>query len=81
MYVPNPFNPVTAISYQLSAFSFVNLSVYDVQGRQVAKLVNGWRDAGYHEVTFDASDLASGIYLYRIEAGEFTVARKMVLMK
>ncbi len=83
---PNPFNPSTAISYQLSAISHVNLMVYDIQGRQVAELVNGWRDAGVHEVTFDASNLASGIYLYRIEASgsgttPTTVSGKMVLMK
>ncbi len=83
---PNPFNPTTAISYQLSAMSFVNLTVYDIQGRQVAELVNGWRDAGVHEVTFDASNLASGIYLYRIEASgsEATPTMKtgkMVLVK
>ncbi len=78
---PNPFNPSTAISYQLSALSFVNLAVYDVSGRQVAELINGWRDVGVHEVTFDASNLASGIYFYRIEAGDFTAVRKMVLMK
>ncbi len=86
---PNPFNPTTAISYQLSALSFVNLEVYDVNGRKVAELVNGWRDAGAHEVTFDASGLASGIYLYRLEAlvasgsgtTPTTVSGKMVLMK
>jgi len=59
----------------------VNLSVYDVSGRLVAELVNSMRDAGVHEVTFDASNLASGIYLYRIEAGDFSAVRKMVLMK
>ncbi len=78
---PNPFNPVTAISYQLSAFSFVNLTVYDLSGRKVAELVNGWREAGSHEVTFDAEDMASGIYLFRLEAGEFSSCRKMVLVK
>jgi hypothetical protein len=78
---PNPFNPVTNISYQLSATSFVKLSIYDVAGRKVAELVNGWREAGVHEVTWDASDLASGIYVYRLEAGEFSAGGKMVLMK
>ncbi|MBU0520260.1 T9SS type A sorting domain-containing protein [bacterium] len=78
---PNPFNPTTAISYQLSAVSHVNLSVYDVSGRKVATLVAGWRDAGSHEVTFDGSDLASGIYFCLMEVGEFVQTRKMVLMK
>ncbi len=86
---PNPFNPTTAISYQLSAVSFVNLSVYDVSGRKVAELENGWRDAGVHEVIWDASDLASGVYIYRLEAvplsgSEATptmMSGKMVLMK
>jgi hypothetical protein len=78
---PNPFNPVTTINYQLPKSSMVTLSVYDVSGRQVAELVNGWRDAGAHNVTFDASTLASGLYFYRIEAGGFTDVKKMVLVK
>ncbi len=78
---PNPFNPTTAISYQLSANSFVNLSVYDVSGRLVAVLVNGWRDVGIHEVTFDASGLASGIYLTRISTGDFQQTQRMLLVK
>jgi hypothetical protein len=78
---PNPFNPTTSISYQLSAISHVNLSVYDVSGRRVSELINGWRDMGVHEVTFDAAKLASGLYFYRIEAGQFEDVKKMVLMK
>ncbi len=78
---PNPFNPITAISYQLPALSFVNLTVHDVSGRQVAELVNGWMGAGVHEVNFEASGLASGIYIYHIEAGDFIASGKMVLMK
>lgn len=78
---PNPFNPVTAISYRLPAVSRVNLAVYDLSGRQVATLVNGFRDAGLHEVTFDGSNLASGVYLYCLQAGDFSAAGKMVLMK
>ncbi|TKJ41087.1 hypothetical protein CEE37_05315 [candidate division LCP-89 bacterium B3_LCP] len=78
---PNPFNPTTTVSYQLSAVSFVNLYVYDITGRKVAELVRGWRDTGVHEVTFEASDLSSGVYLYRLTAGEFTDTGKMVLMK
>jgi len=59
----------------------VKLSVYDISGRQVSDLVNGWRDAGVHNITFDASTLASGMYFYRIEAGEFSDVKKMVLVK
>lgn len=78
---PDPFNPSTVISYQLSDVSFVNLSVYDVGGRKVAELVNGWKDAGVHEVMLDGSDLTSGVYLYRLETNEFLSSGKMVLMK
>jgi hypothetical protein len=78
---PNPFNPSTVLSYKLQDARKVNLAVYDVSGRKVAELVNGWRDAGVHEVTFDGSDLATGIYLYRLKAGEFVAQGKMVLVK
>jgi len=78
---PNPFNPTTAISIQLSAVSQVNLSVYDVAGRKVATLVDGYRDAGVHEVTFDGTGLASGVYLYRLEVESQTAIGKMVLLK
>jgi hypothetical protein len=78
---PNPFNASTVISYQLPVVSHVNLAVYDVAGRQVAELVNGWREAGRHEVTFDASGLPSGVYIYWLESGEYTASGKMVLMK
>ncbi len=78
---PNPFNPTTTISYELPALSYVELTVYDVSGREVAQLVDGWREVGSHEVTFDASDLSSGVYMYRMTAGEFTASGKMVLTK
>jgi|GEM_PF-317668 len=78
---PNPFNPTTAISFELRDASFVKLGVYDISGRQVAELANGWREAGSHEVTFDGSDLPSGIYLYRLSAGDWQESGKMVLMK
>jgi hypothetical protein len=78
---PNPFNPTTAISYQVSAFSHVNLKVYDMAGRLVSTLVEGWREAGTHKVTFDGSNLASGMYLYALTAGGNTLTGKMALMK
>ena len=78
---PNPFNPTTTISYQLPSASLVNLSVYDISGRLVIELVNAWRDVGHYEITFDASDLTSGIYIYRLQAGDFIVSGKMILMK
>jgi hypothetical protein len=59
----------------------VKLTVFDVMGREVAVLINGMRDAGSHSVTFDATGLASGIYLYKLEASEYSSVQKMVLMK
>jgi hypothetical protein len=78
---PNPFNPKTAVRFQLSAASEVRLVVYDLLGREVATLVNEKRPAGSYLVTFDASSLASGTYLYRLIAGREVQIRKMVLVK
>jgi hypothetical protein len=78
---PNPFNPTATISFSLPEAAKVTLTVYDVSGRQVAELVNAWRDAGLHDAVFDASDLASGVYLYNLTAGSFNATGKMVLMK
>jgi len=78
---PNPFNPTTTLSYALPEGSNVKLTVFDVSGRQVAKLVDGYRNAGLHNVQFDAKGLASGIYIYRLTAGSFNATGKMVLMK
>ncbi len=78
---PNPFNPTTVITYQLQDARSVKLSVFDVNGRLITELVNGFRNAGQHEVTFDASRLPSGIYFYRIRVGEYDASGKMVLMK
>jgi len=78
---PNPFNPVTTLGFDLPENSRVRLSVYDISGRLVAAVVDGWRSAGYHEVAFDASHLASGVYIYRLEAGDFSANGKMILMK
>ncbi|MBU1650618.1 T9SS type A sorting domain-containing protein, partial [bacterium] len=78
---PNPFNPTTAISIQLSAFSHVNLSVYDIAGRKVATLIDGWRNAGSHEAVFDGSGLASGIYIAMLKMGDEQQSQKITLLK
>jgi hypothetical protein len=78
---PNPFNPVTVVGYQLPAVSDVRLGVYDLLGREVAVLVNEKEAAGTHEVKFDGSGLASGVYLYRLTAGDFIQTRKLVLLR
>ncbi len=78
---PNPFNPSTTLGFVLPQAEHVSLQVYSPTGALVTTLVNGWRDAGSHEVTFDASGLASGIYVYQMTAGDHTVNGKMVLMK
>ncbi|MCX6175593.1 MAG: T9SS type A sorting domain-containing protein [Ignavibacteriales bacterium] len=78
---PNPFNPTTVISYQLSAVSNVKLQVYDVLGKLVATLVNGKVEAGNHKVDFNASMLASGVYIYKLTTGNYNESKKMILMK
>jgi hypothetical protein len=78
---PNPFNPSTKISYSVPTGSFVTLKVYDMLGRQVAILVNEEKPVGNYNVDFDAGTMSSGIYFYRIEAGDFVNTRKMILMK
>ncbi|MEW6510079.1 MAG: M1 family aminopeptidase [Bacteroidota bacterium] len=78
---PNPFNGGTTISFDLPAVSRVRLQVYDLLGREVALLVDGVQLAGNHIVTFDAAKLASGIYLYRLSAGEFSETRKMIVLR
>ncbi len=78
---PNPFNAVTTISYSLPTDSHISLMVFNVQGCVVTQLINGWRPSGTHEISFDAEGLSSGVYIYRLEAGQFTASGKMVLMK
>lgn len=79
---PNPFNPTTVIRYGVPQSSKVRLEVFDLLGRRVATLVNNEQQrAGWHQVNFDASRLASGIYLYRIVAGGYVETRKMLLIK
>ncbi len=78
---PNPFNPSTTIGYALPKAARVTLTIYDISGRQVARVIDGWRDAGWHDVSFDATDLSSGVYIYRMQAAHFNATGKMVLMK
>jgi photosystem II stability/assembly factor-like uncharacterized protein len=78
---PNPFNPSTTIRYALPQRSHVTLTVFNTLGQQVAALVNEVQDAGYHDVRFDASGLASGVYFYRIQSGTFVQTRKLVILR
>ncbi len=78
---PNPYNPTTTIKYHVPAFGRVLLKVYDLLGREVAILVNEKKAPGSHELKFDASGLASGVYFYRLTAGNFVQTRKMIVVK
>jgi hypothetical protein len=78
---PNPFNPVTSIKFDIPKSTFVKMKVYDILGKEVAELVNTDMEAGRYEVNWDGTNLASGIYFYRIETKDFTRVMKMVLLK
>ena len=78
---PNPFNPSTTISFSLPSSGIVSLKVYNLVGQEVTTLMNGFRNAGQYNVTFNASNLASGVYFYRLEAGSTNVVKKMLLLK
>ncbi len=78
---PNPFNPSTTINFSVSAGTNASLKVYNMLGQEVATLVNGFVGAGSHSVDFNASKLSSGVYLYKLQAGNFTETKKMVLTK
>jgi len=78
---PNPFNPSTTIEFSLPKSEFVNLRIYNILGEEVATLVSDKLQVGNHTYQFDGSNLASGVYLYRIEAGEFQQVRKMILLR
>lgn len=78
---PNPFNPKTKINFQLPEANEVTLKVYDISGREVVELVNCYMRPGYHSVNFEADNLPSGVYIYKIKAGKFTDVKKMTLMK
>ena len=78
---PNPFNPTTRIEYSVPQNGFASLKVYNVLGQEVSTLFSGIQKAGDHYATFDASHFASGVYFYRLQAGNFNTTKKMVLMK
>lgn len=78
---PNPFNPSTAINYQIPKDGLVKLSVYDILGREVKELVNEYQKRGEYNVKFDAVDLPSGVYFYKLQSGDFTETKKMTLIK
>ena len=78
---PNPFNPTTMINFALPEAGDVTIKVYNLLGQEMATLVNEVRDAGYHTVAFDASSLSAGVYLYVMEAGDFSESRRMTLLK
>ena len=81
---PNPFNPTTTIKYDIPAEGsqhVVTLKVYDIIGREVATLVNETKDAGSYQVTFNANKLASGVYFYRLQSGNYSSVKKLVLLR
>jgi len=78
---PNPFNPTTSIRFALRTSGFARLAVYDALGREVAVLINESMPAGEHRIDFDASNLASGVYLYRLESSGGSAMKRMTLIK
>lgn len=78
---PNPFNPATVIEYALPREQFVRLRMFNVLGEEVVVLVNELKPAGTHTTTFDAHNLPSGVYFYRLEAGNYVDSKKLLLVK
>ncbi len=78
---PNPFNPSTQIDYSIKEDALTSLTILDVQGRIVKTLVNDFQKAGHYEIVLDGTDLASGVYLYQLQAGEFTDRKKLIVLK
>jgi hypothetical protein len=78
---PNPFNARTIITYEIPKRDWIELKVFDVSGKQVAALVNSYQNPGTYRLNFDAKDLPSGIYLYKLVCGEYIKTRKMLLIK
>ncbi len=78
---PNPFNPVTQVSFQIPEPGLVKLIVYDALGNEIITLINGFVNVGIHEVSFDAAELTSGVYIYTLFAWRYYKSNKMILMK
>jgi len=78
---PNPFNPATSIHYSIGSSQFVSIKVFDVLGNEVAVLVNEEKTAGNYKIEFNASNLSSGIYFYKLQAGSFVETKKMILLR
>jgi hypothetical protein len=78
---PNPFNPSTTLSYQLPEAGYITLKVYDMLGNELETLVNDVKPAGVHEVTFNPGDISSGLYLYKMNSGNYEMTGKMLLVK
>jgi flagellar hook assembly protein FlgD len=78
---PNPFNPTTTIKYALPQATKVNIKIYDILGREVETLINEIQNAGTYSVNWDASNFPSGVYFYKLHAGDFVQTNKMVLIK
>ena len=78
---PNPFNPSTTIQFALPKDGRVSIKIFNLLGKHIATLIDGYQYAGYHEVTFNADSFASGIYFYQMTAGSVVQTKKMLLMK
>jgi len=78
---PNPFNPTTNISYSVGQYGFVDVAIYDVTGRVVESLVNGYQEQGNYELTWNAGGLPSGLYFVKLTADKFTQTQKLMLIK
>ena len=78
---PNPFNPSTTIQYSIKENTLVSLKIYDILGREITTLINEVKTAGIYKVNFDASNLSSGVYFYKLTAGNFIETKKMILLR
>ena len=78
---PNPFNPTTTIRYAVPDAGLVKITVYDINGREIVELVNGYVTEGYHSVKFEGANLASGTYFYRMTATDFSMTKRFMLLK